>query len=118
MHDVAAGVTTPGHHVVQGVHRKARPDPVAGAVSDDPAKEGVLLRAEVEFALVRLVLGDILEPELADVISVEILLHLVVVYRRARALAVRSSLAAECRPPLVVSACPPFRYAVRSSMRW
>ena len=98
---------TTGYRVVQGVHCETSLHPVANGVSDDPTREHVLDRAELELALVRPVLGGVGQSQFVDVIGGEVPLHEVIVDRRTGALAVLAALLPEHRPPLVAPADPP-----------
>src|SRR5699024_5570171 len=95
VHDASSSAWTTTYRVVQGVHREARLHPVADGVTDDPAGEHVLDRAEVELPLLGPVLGDVRQPQFVDVISGEVPLDQVVVHGRSGAFPVLPPLLAE-----------------------
>ena len=64
MDDAAGHVSSPGDRAVQCVHCEAGLHPIRDGVADDPARVGVLDRAEVELALAGGVFGDVGEPQL------------------------------------------------------
>ena len=98
-----------GDRVVEGGDGDPRLHPVVDRVADDPVREDVLDRAEIQLPFAGPVLGDVGEPQLVRAPRRgELPAHQVVVGRGAGLLALTSRcLLAERTPPAVVRADPP-----------
>ena len=83
MNDHPGRVPASPHGVFEGVHGQRCAHAVADRVPHDPAGEDVFDRAQVQFPLVRSMLGDVGEPQPVRALGGELTLHEVVVDGRA-----------------------------------
>src|SRR5699024_12880478 len=62
-------VTPPGHSHLEGIDSQPGLHPRADRIANDPRRVGVLDRTEVQFALIRMVLRNVGQPQLDRAIS-------------------------------------------------
>lgn len=85
------------HSIIQCGHRQRGLHPGVDRVADDPVRPGVLDRAEMQFAFVGAVFGDVGQPQLVRGLCGELTVDEVIVDRWA-GLPVQASLLREHRP--------------------